>query len=252
MKESSDSLKIRSQEALSRSEVRMSPCLFAVTNLVGYLLAVIPPLVLDPRLETHVRFGARSYDHGWLVCIIAPVVFGSTYALLRKAKSEISAILGATVPLLVGYGISLPILRPECPHGNIICVGTVWTTITLTSAWLHYSTFFNIIPLPLDAAINARIEFIKERLSTCRTILIGFGAGYVGLVITAIHEMHNVNKNLVTDDGEAFILNINSDLIFSLFSVFFVIAIILPLARHCNRLAALFLTINAPENKREN
>ncbi|MDQ1638477.1 MAG: hypothetical protein QOF62_1816 [Pyrinomonadaceae bacterium] len=77
-------------------------------NAIGLLVAVGSPLVIDPRLTTHVLHPNRQYPNTkyWVIALIilCPIVFAFSYFLLkRKVTSRYITWLSC-----------LPVLIPGC------------------------------------------------------------------------------------------------------------------------------------------
>ena len=60
-------------------------CRLSVLMCAGYLLATVPPIVLDPLLTTRAMWGVRSYPHaGRVIAIVALLVPPLTFVTLQS------------------------------------------------------------------------------------------------------------------------------------------------------------------------
>ncbi|MCC6552715.1 MAG: serine/threonine protein kinase [Polyangiaceae bacterium] len=121
------------------------PATIAVSNSLGYLFMVARPIFVDPKLETRIGYGARTYPHAWLVLPLSGVVLVGTLLAFRYVNMPRRWWL-ALVPFLAASAATLPILMPEFPHGVIMADTPVW--LAFTGLWLaaHYS--FNVREAP--------------------------------------------------------------------------------------------------------
>jgi hypothetical protein len=60
----------------------------------GFLVAIYPPILIDPRLSSHAQYGARVYPYVWLCGPIYLLLMISEIAYLsRKLTTELSLYL---------------------------------------------------------------------------------------------------------------------------------------------------------------
>jgi hypothetical protein len=189
----------------------------SITMLVGYLLATVPPVVLDQRLQSHVAFSGRHYKHAWLIFPIAVFSYIGTWRSMSTPKIRCGII---TLPFVVACILSIPIFRPEVPHGNLVFVGTAWCLLSILTLWIHAWEIKNPAqhwPLP---ASNARIDFIKEETAIWKGVALGLGTGYLAIVVTLTLAFHTANREIVTTPHDIFILNQYSNFQLAFMSLF--------------------------------
>src|SRR5947209_13872631 len=98
-------------------------------NGLGMLIIVASPLIIDPRLKSHVQFPNRTYSiYRWLwVLMCIPVVFGTYYLgygrKMRGWTRRTFNILNPTLILTVPALVIAFLFPPEYPHMGIF----VWT-----------------------------------------------------------------------------------------------------------------------------
>lgn len=190
--------------------------------LLGYLLATVPPVLLDPLLSSHVAFKARRYPGAlWWILPIAALLFASTLMLCVRTSKRRFII--AMLPFVTASLISIPIFRPEMPHGNLVFVCSAWFILGILTVWIHDQPIADptaYTPLP---ALNAQIEYIKEQTAIWKAIATGLTAAYLAVLVTLTLALHANNKEVVTAKREIFILNEYSNTQVMLVSVFMLI-----------------------------
>jgi hypothetical protein len=181
----------------------------AASNFVGYLLALVAPIIIDPRLTTHARYGARQYPHAWIAIPIALGIFLATVIYWRVFRSSLARLLGAA-PLLLGTAISLPLFTPEFPHMGVSGPALIWALITTLWMWTR--------DLDSDIAQCDRsggkepmsIEVVRSRLSFCRILLLAFLLGGGFMLVTVLFVNSRFNETFVSDRSELFTVNMFS------------------------------------------
>jgi hypothetical protein len=187
---------------------------FTVSATIGIILATVPPLILDPQLTSHVRYGARTYsDTTWVLPVCAATFFITlAMTVLPRTSRRLAYPL---LPLAAALLCSLPFLRPEVPHGNVVMVGTVWLLVLFVWHWIHVG-----LEVPGDSH-GLSVDYLKEEILFCRSLLLGFVAAYLSLFITALTALHTSNTSIVKKASEVFLLQKYSDLQVSLISILF-------------------------------
>src|SRR5439155_15940797 len=108
-------------------------------NAIIYLQAVLVACFVDPRLTTHVMYGARHYSWGYATTLLAPTIFLATFFGIRRASSRGARCLAACVPLPAAELAAFPFFLPEFPHGAIVTWPTVVALSGLIATWLRYA-----------------------------------------------------------------------------------------------------------------
>jgi len=191
----------------------------SISMLLGYLLATVPPVILDPILLSHVGYKEpRHYPQAWWLVPIAVLLFISTLVLsIRTAKRR---HLVATLPFVAASLVSIPIFRPEMPHGNLTFVCSAWFLLGALTLWIHDQEIRDPAaqdPLP---ASNAQIDFIKEETAIWKGVALGLVAAYLAIVAGLVLALHAANRDIVTAPRDIFILNQYSNFQLTLMSLF--------------------------------
>src|SRR5947209_2337284 len=91
---------------------------------VGYPVAVVAPVLIDPLLQTHAQFGPRQHPLApW--CIPIYILLLIAVGILFKKTPRISWLYWSILIAAAAFAISLPFFLPEFPHGNLFAVGSI-------------------------------------------------------------------------------------------------------------------------------
>lgn len=187
-------------------------------NSIGYLTAVVPPSIIDPILDSHIRFPNRNYNFAYLVYPIALLVFIFTIIIVKDNNKKYWLFL-ANTPLLIASAISLFIFKPEFPHGNIVYVSTVWIIITAINIWTKTIEVDCCFLRNNEHPLETRISYIQNSISIHKAITLGIAGSYLGIVITAVKESHSFVGNIVSSDHDKFIMYIYNSILISIYSI---------------------------------
>src|SRR5947207_735325 len=95
----------------------------AAFSLIGYCSAIAGPMYVDPKLRTHVLYGARTYPHGWIWWLFTPLAFVLPYIALRFFESKAALFVSSIMPLLILGSVAAFSFPPERPHmGIVVCI----------------------------------------------------------------------------------------------------------------------------------
>lgn len=186
----------------------------SVTVLYGYFLATFPQYIVDPKLTTHVCWGARTYTHFNYVFVIAVGLFVATFltmTLVRRHRYSWVAI-----PMIVALTVSIPIFKPEMPHQNLLFVMAIWTAITTAAVWIHDTDIRE--QEKIDKSIY--LEYVKAQLQFWGTVSLSLLAAILTLVVSATTEAHKSNATVVTDPGDLFMLNMVTTVVLSSMTIY--------------------------------
>jgi len=107
------------------------PLTIMTTNTLGYILTILPSIIIDSKLTTH-AFGARHYNNAWATPFVVGFVSMATWRVGRQYDKHKwwrpSLPLAATVPPTVA------ILVPGFPHMRPLTFTPAWFAITVV--WL--------------------------------------------------------------------------------------------------------------------
>ncbi|MGO9246537.1 MAG: hypothetical protein ACLPT4_00665 [Verrucomicrobiia bacterium] len=155
----------------------------SVANTLAYLIATIVPMVVDPKLLHHVRYGARTYAIGWWVAPMGIVVLLTTIFVMNRSSKR-SLVFWNSFPLLVAGTVTLPFFRPEFPHVYVFGMIIGCCALSMVATWIRYW------PIEGDYASNrkidrtARLERAKEEIGFWRggmfAVLAVFLAAWIG------------------------------------------------------------------------
>jgi hypothetical protein len=189
----------------------------AFANTCGYLLATIPPIVIDPRLIHHLRYGARHYAIGWWIVPIGVIAGIATFFALAQANGK-TRTRWNSIPLLIVATGSLPAFRPEFPHANIVSVSILSIVLSTIATWIRYQ------PLHIEFAQDARIlepvpiESVKEQVSFWRGVLLTMSAVLLAAIIMWFNSMTTSNRQYDVEPNELMLLT-NLSLFITYFGV---------------------------------
>jgi len=176
---------------------------------VGYPLAVLPPILIDPILKSHILYPPRSYAYAFLCLpIYLVLLIGQATALSKTSslKSLYISICGFFGSILV----SLPVFWPEVPHQNVLGVGFMTALLSTVSVFvwsigrqitLNERMIRSSGPMTLEY-IKALSSFVRQGAFACVTL---FGA----IFFVAWTTMIKFVDQLVTNQTEIFWLHNN-------------------------------------------
>lgn len=231
-------------------KLALFPLYASIWSLVGYLLATVPALILDPKIN-HLRFGGRVYAYWWLIPPIGAVEFLATWFFLRRVDQKALPPVLAAIPFAVSIIISFAIYAPEVPHRNVMYVGTVWLSVFVIWLWVKYSSIeaSRLNCVTIDK--TARLEYIKEQISFWRTVLFGLCVTSLGLIVATLNLVHEGNRKFVATEAEALLLDINCDLQMALFALYILLGPLFTLKNKRHQLNDLFFKIEATNESQE-
>ena len=186
----------------------------------AYLLAVLPPTVIDHRLTSHSDFPPRYYPNA-IYC--APIFVLAVVIVIElfKAKSSLRALYGSVFVYVSAIIVSLPIFRPEFPHGNLLAVGTV--SVILFSFTIFVWSFGRESCLDAKSALRGNdtaLQYLKELLSFVRQAT--FAA--IGLFQRTSLRVFAVETDyanaIVTTQHDKFILGLNAAAQIGFYAIF--------------------------------
>ncbi len=155
----------------------------SVWNAIGYAVSVGIPTVVDPMLEHHVKYGARTYPLEYWIFLPSIIILGLTYFVNIKNWSAVTKGCLALIILVVPTWATLGNFLPEFPHANVL-FGPIWfgALVALTVYVRNHKINFDFIhDDKIDRLI--KIESIKMEHDAWFRILIGLLAVYgLGLI----------------------------------------------------------------------
>lgn len=177
----------------------------AAFSLIGYFTVVAGPVLLDPRLPTHIGYPNRSYPaHGWIWWLFAPLAFVLPYINLRIFTSKELLLVSSISPLLalaIAASLSFP---PERPHmGTLLCGFGFALIILITIAFRINADDFGYIA---DATIpfESRLEQVKATAAFWQMIAVYAGAAYLAFAVSWIYAMWFTTEKIVRSSEDKF------------------------------------------------
>jgi hypothetical protein len=215
----------------------------AICNCIGYLLSTIPLTIVDPLLESHVRFGARSYPYAWWIWPISVCVMVGTFKLTYFIKSRLLRLAGATGVFAFFCGVSLLIFKPEMPHCYVIGNATIWVSITAGWILIRYFLFSTGNADLIKVDKKARIQFIREQLDFSKLLFLTLVGAYIGLIVGWLSAAHTNIKDVVPVARERFLVDVLTMFQVCTVGLYFLFGPIFELGKQRRRMSALFLAI---------
>jgi hypothetical protein len=197
------------------------PLCFAFVSLCGFLLATLGPVIVDPKLTSHIRYGVRTYKRAWLLAPLSLLVFLATALTftLPCLRATTVGFFWPVLPLLGGILLSLPIFRPEMPHRSVSTTGVIWLILSSVWLWVRFSTAIH--EPPDGVAPDAYIEYVRQHASIFQAMFLGALAGYLTVIVGWVLAMHKLNQATVSDKGQLFLLDVKSNIEIAFYSLLF-------------------------------
>lgn len=178
----------------------------SVYNTVGLLVAIGSPLIIDPRLPSHVLHPNRQYPYTklWLIALffLCPVVFVSSYRLLKRKASSKNSVWFSCLPAFIPGFCAAFLLSDERPHSGILvwtfgyCVLTALTVLFRQKREdMSYLNDHNI-------QFGLKLERLKATITTWQQITVYGSMGYLAFVIFQISVVWFTSKVIVTVPAE--------------------------------------------------
>lgn len=209
----------------------------ASANGMAVLLGGILPLVIDPKLVHHVRFGPRTYPNWAWVGMAASALTVSilTYVVLSRLKGKAARVACVNLPLIV---LSIPVLivlRPEFPHLAYFGLVVLAALLTLITTWIHTCCTNDEFLYKQELPMAAKLERAKEEVGLWRLILVSALGSYLALLVSWFNLLRDINKGVTSDIGEQFLLNTNAMILISFQSCWFICGVLLEIHKQIRR-----------------
>jgi hypothetical protein len=197
--------------------------LLFVSYAFGYVLAVLPPIFIDPLLKSHVLFSSRHYPYA-LVCLpIYGLLVGVQFFLLKRAET-LKPFYFSVCVFLIAILITFPLFLPEFPHGNVFAVGAMTTFLSALSVFVwSISRQITVDSKSLRSAGLATLEYMKVLFAFVRQGAFAGVALFGALFLAAYATGFKFVEAVVTDKSELFLLNSNLALQIGYYAVYCVV-----------------------------
>ena len=177
----------------------------AAFSLIGYFTVVAGPVLLDPKLPTHIGYPNRAYPpHSWIWWLLAPIAVVLPYIGLQVFKSKEALFVSSMAPLLIlaiAASLSFP---PERPHfGTLLCGFGFSLIILITVAFRVNANDFAYIA---DATIpfESRLEQVKATAALWQSITVYAGAAYLAFAVSWIYAMWFTTEKIVSSPEDKY------------------------------------------------
>jgi hypothetical protein len=179
-----------------------------IFNALGLIITIASPMIVDPRLTTHVQYGARHYSRWlWSFTVLSAPVFLATRSVLADRKVSSGNYLRACLPLLVPGGlIAIFAFRPETPHLGASLLAVAYATVSIfTVACRQSREGYRYLADP-TLEFAGRLERLKATVTTWQQISVYGMAAYMGFVAVALTVLWTITGYMVQLEKERFFL----------------------------------------------
>lgn len=190
---------------------------------LSYLLAVVPPIVIDPLLKSHVTYPSRHYSHAYLCALIYASLLVAEFIILRSTK-KLATLYASVGPFVAAIALSFPIFLPEFPHGNVFAVGSTTAFLSLFTVFVWWMcSHISADAQSLTSAGQASFEYLKTLFAFARQGAFAGVTLFGALFFAAFTTEFKYSETTVTEKSEVFLLNINAALQIAFYATFCVI-----------------------------
>jgi hypothetical protein len=195
--------------------------------VVGYSLAVVPPIFIDHRLASHtIYYPPRNYPDAILCLPIGAALLTLEIILLYRSKN-VTSIYASVVLFIVSIVCSLPIFKPEMPHGNLFVVGA-------TTSFLSAFTIFvwwmcdNLARQSMTVVTcgPGSLEYLKTIYTLARQSAFAGVTLFGALFFAAFTTESKYLEATVTSKSDIFLLNLNIQFQIAFYATYSVIGAI--------------------------
>lgn len=201
--------------------------LLMIGYIVGYPLAVLPPILIDPVLVSHVNYPEpRQYPYR-LVCLFIFLLMLTAQCYVFRVKSSIMSLYGSVCVYLLAIIFSFPIFLPEFPHGNILAVG-------ITTGFFSAFTIFvwsigdqiSIDVKSLETAGTATFEYLKAILTFVRQGAFAAVTLFGALFFAAFTTEFQFGDATVTAPQDKFLFHLNTAIQIGFYSTYSIVGVV--------------------------
>ncbi len=214
----------------------------AVANMLGYLVATIPPIIIDPKLIHHVRYGARHYPIGWWVLPISIVVGIATYAVMALVREQKRTIWNS-IPLLLATGCSLPFFRPEFPHMTVLTATVFTFLLSIAATWIRYAPLKTERAHDPGLARDMRVKWVEGQSLFWRGATVAILAIFLTAINSWFRSMLDADRAFDTIPGELVLLTHLVIVLTSFGTSWFILGPLIEAVRKCKQANDLLLAI---------
>ncbi|MGO8869394.1 MAG: hypothetical protein ACLQME_23140 [Alphaproteobacteria bacterium] len=189
----------------------------------SYLVAIYPPILIDPHLSFHAQYGARNYPNSWLCGPIYLSMLLVMVIYLRWVASELALYL-SSILFVFFIIITIPIFsQQEFPHGNLVFVGSLTTFMALLSIFISSIEIKICLNQDaLDTAGEATFDYVKQLSIFARQGAFASVALFSALFFTAFQQDFKYADSMLKNDApdsERFLVHLNAAIQVMFFTV---------------------------------
>ncbi|HVS82681.1 MAG TPA: hypothetical protein VHE60_13200 [Pyrinomonadaceae bacterium] len=179
----------------------------AAFSLIGYCTAIAGPMLLDPKLPTHIGYGPRSYPpHGWIWWLFTPLAFLLPYISLRIFTSNEALLVSSIAPLLILAAAASFSFPPERPHMGVLLCGLGFAVIILITVAIRIKASDFAYIADTTVPFESRLEHVKATAAFWQMISVYAGAAYLAFGVSWIYAMWFTTEKMVSSAEDKFTL----------------------------------------------
>lgn len=183
-------------------------CLFAG----AYLLAVVPPNIVDPLLSDKSVPGPRHYEHWRFLVLIGVVLYLFLAGVLFRKKVSVKALYFSILPFELSVTASLLWIFKPIPHGTPLQVGIITGflsafTIYIWSMETKIAAEAKAMTIPLG---KAAFQYLKLLFAFVRQGSFAGVALFGALLFGAFTTDFQYNEMVSPDKHDLFLLGLNA------------------------------------------
>ncbi len=191
------------------SSIRDIRILLFIAHAIGYPLAVLPPIFIDPLLKSHTVYPLRQYSYAIFCLPIYILLLSAQYFVLTKRKTLKSLYISVCI-FLAATIVSLPIFLPELPHGNVFNVAVITAFFSAFAIFVwSIGDRISMDPTTLRSAGHETFEYLKALFAFLRQGAFAAVALFGALFFAAFTTGFKYIESIVTDKSDVFLLNLN-------------------------------------------
>jgi len=173
-----------------------------VFNAIGLILVIASPMIVDPRLTTHVQYPNRNYPVWiWVLTVGSVPVLLVTRRLLRDREVSRRNYFRAFLPLFIpGMLIAALAFKPERPHLGAMLLTLAYGVLSAITVGCRQSRDnFSFINDPKFEFLS-RLERLKATVSSWQLVSVYGMAAYIGFAAVALSVLWTIAGYMVRCD----------------------------------------------------
>lgn len=156
----------------------------------------------DPQLTTFIVHGARVYPLGHYVHGFTAVLAVGVWVFLRRCERlTLKCLLPPVWVMLVVFAVTWINFHPPFPNFGYMMFMAQIACVGLLATWVRCADTGGL-PREVSAAREAKIEWIKERISLWRVLTVSGTLGFFWMIIPWMNAYEREAIALATEEGE--------------------------------------------------